>query len=214
GRFVPDDEEVDPSDETTVEYGSGKVYFDPEYPDEVKIVVGEALPPLSWFTANAEALAAGPGVVDGIYRADLGDLTCANVVTFRPVPELSLGRLEDGVFTPIDQIDLGGTVSYFLVAQVLVKEEGLADPPGELQVTVWPVEEDGVTPAQPPPEHAPALREREATLLTPSPIPGYHTYRSSPDDPIIPWPFTVDGINDDPLIYFEDGGSLHLQVEE
>ena len=209
GQYVPQGHSA--TTETTINYPAGKVHYDPLYPDEVKIVVGDVQPDAYWMASNPQIYLADSGLLTGDVILYMGDVTCPKATEFQLYPETELGTLEGTTFTPVGLIASGQK----LVAQVLLKDDGLGSAPASLTLTLQSYDAAGAKVSAAPTEDyaAPALTMvLNKTAI--GGIPGFHTYRSSPDAPIVPWAFELPPgmtISDNQYMYIVGDGSVRFE---
>jgi hypothetical protein len=197
--------------ETTINYPANKVYYNSSSPDEVKIVIGEELPETLWFLSNPQIYDSSTGSLEGIISINAGNLTFLKEASYQIYTLTELGTLEDDTFTAVSSI----TSCQDLVAQVLIKDEGLGSVPDSFEVTLQSCDSYG-DPIEEPPDEDYADTSLTFTVykVTSGGIPGYHTYRSSPDEPIVPYAFGLPGglsETGNQYIYIEDDGSLEIK---
>jgi hypothetical protein len=207
GRYTPQGQAT--TTETTIEYPSAKTYYDPARPDEVKIVVGDVLPDASWLAANPQVYLADSGTLTGEVSLHMTGVTITTASTFNIYSQTELGTIEGTTFAPVDLIESGQV----LVAQVLVKDDGLGSPPDSFNLTIQSYDGDGNPITAPPSEgYAGTSLTLTAARVTTGGVPGFHTYQSPPDAPIMPYAFVLPlGVDPDGgYIYIVDGGSLKI----
>jgi hypothetical protein len=209
GHYVP--QGYSPTSETTIAYPAGKVYYNPPAPDEVKVVVGDVQPDSFWLLSNPQVYMASSGSLVGDISLQTGVRTLAWARQFQLYSQDELGTLEGTTFTPVDLVASGQV----LIAQVLIKDDGLGSPPDLLTLTIQSYDAAGnLITAPPTQDYADSSVIIDANRVTTGGVPGFHTYRSSPDEPIMPYAFelplglTLDG---NKFIYIVSEGSLRMR---
>jgi len=209
GHYVP--QGYSPTSETTIAYPAEKVYYNPAAPDEVKIVVGEVQPDSLWLTANPQVYMANSGSLVGNVSLQMGATTLAWPRQFQLYSQDELGTLEGTTFTPVDPIATGQS----LIAQVLIKDDGLGSAPDLLTITLQSCDVAGNAITAPPSEeYADPVLSVVVNKVSTGGIPGFHTYRSSTDEPIVPWGYKFPSdtsTNGNQYIYILDNGSVRIQ---
>jgi hypothetical protein len=209
GRYVP--QGYQETTETTLSYPADKVYYDPARPDEVKIVVGEVQPAALWLSSNPQIYMASSGSLAGNVSLHTAGITLTKPATFQPYTQTELGTLNGTTFTPVDLIVSGQK----LIAQVLIKDDGLGSPPASLTLTLQSHDAAGSPISAPPTqEYADSSLTLIANRVSTGGVPGFHTYRSSEDAPIVPWAFTLPPgmtTNSNQYIYILGNGSLRIR---
>jgi hypothetical protein len=209
GTYTPQGEQTTTA--TTLTYFPEEVYYDPARPDEVKIVIGDTGPDSIWLLANPQITASSSGTLTGNVTLHLtGGGTVISPATFQLYSQDELGRLVDDVFTPVETVISG----QLLIVQVLVKDDGLGTPPDTQPVILQSQDALGNTIGSPPTEeYASSSVQITAARVTTGGVPGFHTYRSSPDDPIIPYALKVPpGVRPNTkYLYIVSGGSVTIR---
>jgi hypothetical protein len=212
GKFVPSGGYAETT-ETTINYPADKVYFDPAKPDEVKIVIGEVWPSLPFLIANPQVFLADSGQMVGAATVTTERGPLSTSVEFDVIPTAALGTLVDSTFTPVTAFEPGQG----LIAQVLVKDDGLGTAPASITATVQSYDASGTRIQTSPDNCAPPSIQVALAGVTASVAEGFFTYRSSVDEPIVTWPFPMTPlgtVENYMYIYFVDGGRLTIEKSE
>jgi hypothetical protein len=212
GKFVPSGDYAKTS-ETTISYPSDKVYFHPAKPDEVKVVIGEVWPSLAFLVGNPQVFLADFGRMVGVatVTTECGPLSI--LVEFDLIPTTALGTLVNGTFTPVTTFEPGQG----LIAQILIKDDGLGTAPTTIMATVQSYDASGARIPTSPDTCAPPSIQVSMGRVTPTAVEGFLTYRSSTTEPIVTWPFPLTplGTNDSyQYLYFIDGGKLTIEKNQ
>jgi hypothetical protein len=207
GHYVP--QGYSSTSETTIAYPAEKVYYNPATPDEVKVVVGDVQPDSLWLISNPQVYMASSGSLVGNVSLQMGVRTLAWARQFQVYSQDELGTLEGTTFTPVGQIES----CQVLIAQVLIKDDGLGSPPDSLTLTIQSYDAaDNPITAPPTEEYADSVLTVVANKVTTGGIPGFHTYRSSSDEPIMPYAFKLPpGVDpNEKYLYIASEGSVRI----
>lgn len=165
-------------------------------------------------TLHVEGYEASQQAHDAVVELELkhAGRTAVDVVRYTVLPvSVTLGTIEEDVYTPVGQIQVQDELNLVLIAQVTVPEPAEPAAPDAVQITVRAADTNRQPIAEAPPYCAPVSKTIVAYRVDPSPVPGHITYRSTDDDAIVPWPHQFTGAHPTaPYIYIADDGHLLL----